>query len=328
MKRCICLLMVLIVLGAPALAEVYSGRTAALAKVAVLAEEAGTVASVEIQPGQRVSAGDALVELKPERVFASQDGAVSLVSAEAGDAVDGEVLEVAPIERYVVHCTVDKAYQSAASTFVHSGETLYIKCTADGTHRAVGVIAGIDGEEYSVLTLGGELYVGETVYLYRDADFTADQRVGIGTVVVNDVQTYESQGKLTRLCVGAGDAVERGQLLYEVGGGEITGTVAGVVASVSCQPGGEVKQGQVVAEIVPEGSVGVEIEVDETTVNNIAIGDVAALTFAGEEDERAVDGAVVEIRDSSEPGKYVVRIQPQTTDQLPLGMSVEARFSF
>lgn len=325
LKRWCIPLLILLSLSSAAVAEVYEGKTLALTTLTVCAEYSGTVEAVEALEGQRINAGDAIVRLKPEKTFASQDGTVSLVNAEAGDTVNGAVLEVMPTERYTIHCTVDKAYQSAASTLVHSGETVYIKCTKDGTHRAVGVITGIDGAEYRVLTLGGELYLGETVYLYRDADFTSTQRVGIGTAVVSDTQSYEADGRLTRLRVAAGDSVERGQLLFEINGGEILSPAGGIITSVSCRAGEGVEQNQAVAELVPEDGIGVEIEVDETDAARIAVGDSARLTFAGRESEEAVAGTVIEVSAIAESGKYAVRIRPETPQALPQGMSVEVR---
>lgn len=325
LKRCAALLLALICLCGAALAEVYEGQTAALSTVRVQAEQDGDVEAVPVLAGQRVTEGEPLVRLRADKTFAAQDGTVSIVYAEAGDDVSGAVLELAPVERYTVYCTVDKAYQSSESTLIHSGETVYAKCTADGTHRAVGVVTQVDGEEYKVLMIGGELYVGETVYLYRDADFTAQQRVGIGTVLASDTQPYEAEGALTLLRVAAGDAVERGQLLYAIGGGEITAPVGGIVASVSCQPGDAVQTNQTVAEIVPDGEIGVEIRVDETDVAKIRVGSAAQLIFAGQEDEDAVSGTVVEISAIADSGEYTVRIRPETDAVLPLGLSVEAR---
>ena len=317
--------LLLFLLAPAALAEVCEGRTAALETVQVRAAVGGSVEAVEVEAGQRVAAGEALIRLSAERTFASQDGTVSLVYAESGDTVSGPVLEIAPLERYAIHCTVDKAYQSADSTLVHGGETVYVKCTADGTHRAVGVVTQVEGSEFRVLTLGGELYVGETVYLYRDADFTADLRVGIGTVVVSDAVSYEAEGILTRLNVSEGDFVERGQLLYEIGGGEVSTPVAGIVASVSCEPGDAAAAEQAVVGIVPEGEVCVEIELDEAAAARVSVGDTAHLTFAGEEDEDASPGTVIEISAMAEDGRYAVRIRPESDRILPLGMSVRVR---
>lgn len=325
LKRWLTLLLALLSLAAPALAEVYSGTTVALSTVTVRAGDAGAVGAAQAVVGQRVEAGQALYPMKPQKTFASQDGDVSLVSAEVGDDVSGEILELSPTERYTIHCTVDKAYKSPATKLVHSGETVYVKCTHDGTHRAVGIVTAIDGAEYRVLTLGGELYVGETVYLYRDDAFTAAQRVGIGTVVVSDTEVYEAEGELTDLRVTEGDHVERGQLLYATGGGEITSPVGGIVASLSCKAGDAVEADQAVAEIVPDGAVGVEAQIDEADAAKLAVGDRVALTFAGYEDADAATGAVVAISGLADSGQYTVYIQPETDVPLPLGLSVEVR---
>lgn len=318
-------LAVALLLGATALAEVYEGQTAALSTVTVVSDAAGTLTSVEAEVGARVERGDALLELKGTPTFASQDGIVSLTRAFEGDAVDGEVLEIEPLERYQIYCTVDKAYQSADSTLVHSGETLFIKCTADGSHRAVGMVTKIEGEEYRVLTLGGALYIGETVYLYRDADFTAAQRVGIGTVVASDTETYSASGTLSSLRVDAGDTVERGQLLYEIGGGTVKAPVSGIVSAVSVQTGTAVEKDQVVAEIVPDDSVILEISVEESDAARIAVGDVAQIHFADDDEDVTWPGVVTDISALSDSGSYTVYIMPQAQRPLSLGMSAEVR---
>ena len=327
LKRWCVLLAALFSFSSVALAEYYEGKTAALSTVTVCAEADGKIEAVRVLEGQRVAAGEALFRLRSERTFSCQDGTVSLVNAGVGDSVGGTVLEIMPKERYTVYCTVDKAYQSAAATLVHSGETVYVKCTTDGSHRAVGVVTQIDGAEYRVLTLGGELYLGETVYLYRDGDFTAAQRVGIGTVVVSDTQTYEASGTLTRLLVAAGDEVERGQLLFEVNGGEISAPIDGIIAALSCRPGDSVGKDQAVAELVPDGEIGVEVQVDEADAAQIAVGDAALLTLAGQEDENAIEGTVAEISAIAKSDKYTVRIRPETDMALPLGMGVGVRLS-
>ena len=323
-RKLTALLLALLMIPA-ALAEVYEGTTAAMSTLTVTSEIAGTAQSVPVSVGSRVSAGDALAELSGEKAFAARDGQVSLLYAEAGDTADGTVLELSPMERYQIHCTVDKAYQSAQSTLVHSGETLYIRCTADGTHRAVGVVTQVNGEEYRVLTLGGELYVGETVYLYRDDAFTTAQRVGIGTVVVSDTQPYEATGTLTRLCVAEGDGVERGQLLYEIDGGSIQSPVSGIVTSLKIQPGDAVEKGQAVAGIVPDGQVCVEIQVEESEAAGITAGQTATLTPVGLDDDQSFTGTVASTAWVAEDGLYTVRILPEAGTSLPLGMSVTVR---
>ena len=324
LKKLTALLLALL-LPAAALAEVYEGTTAAMGTVTVRSEAAGKVESLGATAGQRVAAGDTLMTLASEKAFATQDGTVSLVEADAGDDVDGNLMEIMPVERYQIHCTVSKAYQSATSTLIHSGETVYVRCTSDGTHRAIGVITLVDGEEYRVLTLGGALYIGETVYLYRDADFTLEQRVGIGTVVSNDTEVIKASGTLTRLCVQAGDAVERGQLLYELNGGSVEAPVSGIVTAVNAQVGDSVSEDQAAFEIVPDGMVCVEIQVEETEAAAIRAGGRAELTPALGDGAIVIGGTVTDVSRVAADGAYTVRVLPDEGYALPLGMSVTVR---
>ena len=316
-----------LLLSATALAEVYEGTTAALSTVTVAAETSGLVQEIDAAAGSHVDAGEALVSMKPERVFATQDGTVSMVNAQVGDAVDGTLLEVTPLNRYQIHCTVDKAYQSAEATLVHSGETVYVRCTSDGTHRAIGVLTRVEGSEYRVVTLGGELYLGETVYLYRDEAFTASQRIGIGTVVANDPQSYEASGTVTSLWVEAGDGVERGQLLYAVNGETVSAPVSGIVTAVSVQPGDRIEADNLVAEIVPDGQVCAVIQVSESEASRFSPGQLVRLTKTYGPDETTFPGTVESISWVAENDQYAVRILPEAGVELPLGMSVTVRTS-
>ncbi|MBQ8111097.1 MAG: HlyD family secretion protein [Clostridia bacterium] len=317
-------LLALLLLPAAALGEAWEGETAALSGVTVRAEVPGVLESLETLAGARVTEGSVMARLGGEGVFASQDGEVAVVGVQAGQAADGVVLEIAPLEKYTVHCTVEGAYASAETMLIHAGETVYIRCTADGSHRAVGVVTQVDAGEYRVLTLGGELYIGETVYLYRDADFTLEQRVGIGTVVASDTQRYESTGTVTRLKVAAGDAVERGQLLYELDGGEVCAPVTGIVARVEAEAGSAVKAGQALFEIVPEEQVCVLLRLNESEAAGIVPGQSAELTPAGREDATLM-GTVLDVAWAASESAYEVRILPRSDEPLPLGMSVTAR---
>lgn len=318
-------LMLALLIPAAAGAEVYQGVTEALSALPVIASASGRVEALEAEAGQRVEAGQALVTLGAEKTFAAEDGVVALLEGELGADVDGTVLTLSPLERYTLYCTVDKAYQSADATLVHSGETLYVRCTADGTHRATGVVTEIDGEEYRVLTLGGELYVGETVWLYRDAECNADQRVGIATVVSSDARDYSASGRLTRLCVDAGDAVERGQLLFEIGGGSVEAVADGILSELRVAPGDAVEENQLIGSLVPEGQVCVAIELDEAQAAAVAPGQRAELIPAQADGEEAVGGEVIDVSRVAEDGVYIARILPDDGVSLPLGMTVEVR---
>ena len=324
MKKLTILLLALM-LTASALAEAYEGTTALLSTAVVTTGASGIVQALDVEVGSHVQAGEAVASMKPERVFAAQDGSISLVNAREGDRIEGTLLELMPLERFLIYCTVDKAYQSAESTLVHSGETVYVRCTTDGSHRAIGVLTAIEGEEYRVMTLGGELYLGETVYLYRSDTFAASQRIGIGTVVSNETQGYEASGTVSRLLVGEGDEVERGQLLYEINGGTIEAPVSGIVTAIDVSAGEAVDEGQALAEIVPDGQVCVEIQVGESEASSFSRGQRVALTQTFDAEEKRFGGTVIDSAWLAEDALYTVRILPDAGTALPLGMSITVR---
>ena len=160
LKKSLSLLAALALAASPALAEAYAGTTVVVRTTALTCASGGTLEELSLLPGQSVEAGEIVGSIRTEKVFAAWDGTVALCCAEAGDSVDGTVLEISPTSRYTVYCTVDGAYGEPETELVHIGEQLYLSCTANGTHKAVGVVTSIDGSEYQVEVIGGELYVG------------------------------------------------------------------------------------------------------------------------------------------------------------------------
>lgn len=303
-----------------ALAEVYTGQTVAAETLRVEAEQGAALSEVCVEAGDQVAEGATLAQVRATRVFASQDGTVARLLAEEGDSVDGSVLELSPVSLYTIYCTVDSAYSAADTKLIHSGEALYIRCTANGTHRATGIVTQIDSDEYRVLTTGGELYVGETVYLYRDADFTTSQRVGIGTVVGSEVESYEAAGVIQRICVEEGETVERGELLYEYTASDEAALVApadGIVVEVDSEAGA--------FTVAPLNSICVEAQVDEETAARLSVGDTLSLSYASDPEEAKIPGEITRISAVTEDGLYTVRIAPEETPER-LGLSVTVYF--
>lgn len=325
-KRILVGLLALCLLTGGALAEVYAGTTAAGRTVPVAAESGGTLDEVHVQSGDVVAEGNALASLRTTKVFAAEDGTVARILAKEGAAINGAVLELSPVSRYTIHCTVDGAYQTASATRIRAGESLYIRCTINGTHRGTGIITRIDGAEYRVETTGGELYIGEIVYLYRDADFTYTQRVGIGTVVTADTLPYESQGTLIRLHVSEGEYVERGELLYEIAEGretELTAPTGGIVTEAA-SPGDALRANQTVFAIAPFDEILVEIQVDETTAGQLSPGDPTELIYADDPEEASIPGTILSVSRVIENDLCTVRIAPEDPPAR-LGLTVYAR---
>ncbi|MDO5324146.1 MAG: HlyD family efflux transporter periplasmic adaptor subunit [Clostridia bacterium] len=327
LKKSLSLLAALALAVSPALAETYSGTTVAARTTALVSEAGGVLESLSLLPGQSVAAGETVGSTRAEKVFAAWDGTVALCHAEAGDSVDGAVLEISPTSRYTVYCTVDGAYGDPETELVHTGEQLYLRCTANGTHKAIGVVTSIDGAEYQVEVIGGELYVGETVNLYRDADFSAARRVGVGTAVVAEPIEYSASGTLIELCVTEGEEVERGELLFTYAQADSTQIICpagGVVASVLASPGDVLKIGQSVAELVQPGDVRIQVQLSAADAARIQLGDAATYIRADDPDETPRSAIVEGVSAIADGEDYVALLVPEDAD-LPLGLSVEVR---
>ena len=322
MKRILAGLLAALLLHGFALAEVYEGCTVAAVETPVEAACSGTLELLEAEAGEMVSAGDILAKIGTTKVFASQDGTIARIPN------DGEtVLELAPMERYRIYCTVEDARQTAETTLVHAGELLYARCKKNGTHRAVGMVTEIDGSQYQLLTLGGELYVGEAVRLYRNAEFSSDQLVGVGTVVGNDTEAYMCEGEVIQMHVQAGEAVQRGELLYDYAAGkklESSAPADGIVTGILAKPGDSVQENQVLLTLAPLDGILVEIRVDESAAAQLQPGERVELGYADSIEESSTCGTIISISAIAEEELYAVRIRPDEVRPV-LGMTVTVR---
>ena len=307
-------------------AEVYTGRTVAGRTETVSASSGGTVRTLNVSAGDKVTEGELIAATAVNEVFAGEDGTVAAVYAEAGDEMKGGcVVEVRPTEKYTIYCTVDdETYETPETMLMHIGETVYVKCTTNGTHRAIGIVTTIEGSEYHIETIGGELYLGETVYLYRDEDFSTKQKVGIGTVITTDTSRYTTEGRVLNINVEAGDTVEKGQLLYTWAEdrNEVTATCDGIVTEVSVSKGDRVEKDAPILTIMPETALRIEFTVPEQDLTEIAAGDTVRFVLPYDETETEYTSTIEHISALAEDGSYTVRVRPDDTD-LKLGMNVE-----
>lgn len=301
------LALALLLLPCGALAD-GEGKVTAARSFAVTAAYGGTVTAVSAQAGDWVSAQDVLATLTGEKVFASRDGVVAKVFAGAGEDASaaseayGAALAVEPVNRFTVYVTAEEAYDSADTRWISAGETLYMKCTKDGTHRGVGIVTQVDGLTYAILCIGGEFSNGETVYVYRDSAYSASQKVGEGTAIATDVDEYAAEGTVVNSCVADGDAVEAGQLLMETvsgapcgadwDGGQVRAGTDAIVLSVAVSEGDGIEQGQTVALLCAPGDLQVEFSLSEGELSEVAEGREVTVTF---EDGTACAGTIEQI---------------------------------
>ena len=339
-KSLLALCLSILCLAGAASAEItLSGTVVARETAAVTAAIGGAVEDVYVREGEWIEAGDAVASVAVTGVYAPADGTVRGVLAEAGDSAGEAVLYVAPLSRYTVSANISDAYSSAANKYVTIGETVYMRCTRDGSHVAVGRITGVTGSDYTVEVTGGELYMEETVYIYRDEEHSSSARIGSGTVSRTAELAVSGTGRVAEMYVSEGERVERGQLLFTcveadtvedaLLGGEIRSTASGVVASVAAQAGQQAAVGSTVLTVYPTEGFCVELSVEEADLAAVNVGDSVRLSFDFDaEGALTCEGTVTEISylgESTEAGTvYTAYVDFDAPEDVRLGMTVTA----
>lgn len=306
MKKLLCLLLGLVMLiGHAYAAGEFDGIVICDASVSVYAPFGGVISHIALREGTLLHVGDEIARVNTTKVLASEDGTVRGVFAEAGDSAESTVLYLAPVSKYTIQCSIDKAYDSVAAKYVTIGETVYIKCAKDGSHKAVGTITAVDGPSYTVQTTAGELYMEETVNLYRTPDYQTTQRIGSGQVSRTGARAVSGSGSVLKLHVKDGETVERGQVLFETVEGDIDAmtavsenilsTVDGVIAQLRVNIGQRVAKGDVVLTAYRWQDYQVRFTIPEESLSAVDIGDEADIYFDWNEESVPYRGTVSDI---------------------------------
>ena len=338
MKKMLILLLCLCLLsGSACAAGEFDGVVIAGETVSVSAPYGGVISHTALRAGTFLRTGDEIAKVNTTRVLAAEDGTIRGVFAAEGDSASGTVLYLAPVSRYTIACSIENAYNSAVNKYVTIGETVYIKCAPDSSHKAVGVITAVNGSEYTVQTTAGELYMEETVYLYRSPEYKSAQRIGSGKVGRTESIAVNGSGSLLKMHVEDGEEVERGQLLFETVEGDIDAlistdnifrsTVDGVVAEVKVQAGQKVSKGDVLLTAYRMQDYLIEFAIPEEELSSVQVGDAAGLYFSWNEDKsEPYAGVVTEVSymSTSTDGEvtYSGYIAFEADETVRLGMNV------
>ena len=337
------MLLVLGTAGAETLS--LSGTVEAGASVPVWAPIGGTVESVNVEEGMRVSAGDVLYTYKTEKIYAEEDGTVTGVFAQPGDDAEsvterwGACLYIEGTTRFTVSASLSKAYSDVETNFVHVGETVYLQDRTNSSRGGEGIITAVSGSSYTVTVTSGTFIADDQVYIYRDAEFSDSQRIGRGSVSRVSPVAVTGSGAVVSVAVKDGDQVKRGDLLmetltgtfdaYEMTGTEVKAAEEGVVMSVSASAGNSLNKGDAALQIVPASSVRVEAKVSADERKMIKAGDSAAIELETDE-SKTYTGTVRYVSEVPEEGedevtyKVVIDFTPDT--DAVLGMNVVVTF--
>ena len=294
-----------------------NGTVEAGVTVPVYAPIGGTVDTVSVEQGMRVSAGETLFSYRTEKTYASEDGTVAGVFAKAGDDAEkvtekyGADLYIEGTTIYSVSASISKAYNAAETTIVHTGETVYLVCRTDAKRFGTGVITAVDGSNYTVLVTEGNFIVGDSVTLFRDSAYTEKLRIGRGNIARVNPTAVTGTGAVVSVAVKDGDAVKRGDLLMETLSGtfegyEMTGTSVkaeeeGVIVSVAAEAGAAVNKGDIVIQMAPVSGMRVEAAVTADDRQALKAGDKVLIELEADE-SISYEGTVRYIAEMPEEG--------------------------
>lgn len=347
MKRILGMLLSLILLAAPGLAEsmTLEGTVVATKTVAVLSRGAGVLEEVSVQAGDRVEAGQELAALMCDVTYAEVSGTVKLYG-EPGESAEtlteryGAVAYVMPDIAFTVSATTRNAYDAAENKIIRSGETVYLRGTTDTAKTGTGTVTVVSGSSYTVEVTESTLEDGDTVYIYRDASLSAASRIGKGSVSHTEPVAYAGSGAVSETYVADGAHVEEGQPLFgtvETGAyaQRLASGVDGTVAEVQVSPGDAVEAGSLIAAVYPEDALRLRVLATETELQEIAVGQSVTLAFT---DGTAAQGVVERIagdRYTAAEGEdiddsdvlFAVYVQADGEVTLACGMTAQVSFN-
>lgn len=355
MKKTVAMLltMAMLMVTVPSLAAAtpegaaYSGKVTYRESMTLTAPFGGNLSDYSLRVGDTVSKGDALFTLSTTKVYAPIDGTVRGLMAKAGDEAAsvqnryGWLATIEPAGRYTVSGSTGNAYKNNdnnnVNRYLNPGETVYLRSSDEDERTGVGVITSVTGRSFTVEVTESNLNIEETATVYRDAKFSTSQRLAsYAKVQKADVTPITAEGSILRVAVTEGQAVKRGDLLFETVEGTllgltqadatVTAPVDGVLLSLPKTSGVAVKQDDVLATLYAADSLWVEFEVDEGDLDAVQVGGKVQVTLDALSGRAPIAGEVQSISaySSADDGdaKYTAYVALDTVENLRAGMTV------
>lgn len=309
-------------------------------QTAVKAPAGGELASFTLRAGDALNAGDLLMSILPQTVYAPADGTVAAVYAKAGDTADGAmtrygaVMHIDYADRYQFSGSNAGSRNTVENRDLHVGTPVYFR-SGDKQHFADGIITYADGRSFTAQVLGGDLDYTAKVEVFRTDEYTEAVRLSEGRLSAVAPYGVAASGTVLEMLVKPGDTVSAGDALFTfvpdtlapaarslAAATEIRAAEDCVVLSVSAQQGGAVQKGQPVAMVCARDDYRLVINAEEGDVNRFTPGDKMLVTF--EELDLAPVEATIEqvgaLGSGSEVSLYPVYLTFEVPQGVLLGM--------
>lgn len=348
MKKIIALLLMLMLLALPALADTIeaTGTVTATMMQTLLSPASAPIDTLFVQQGDHVDGGAGLLRLKTTAVYATQDGTVR-VFGQVGNATDaitsryGAVVYLEPAQRYTISASTRSAYNSDDTKLIHAGETVYLRATNNTKLTGTGTVTSVSNTSYTVEVDGTPFTSGLSINIYRDSAFAATTMIGNGKTAQTGAVLYTGSGYLTALHVTNGQSVQAGDCLFETLEGDFTpgdpdmallsAPASGVIAAIYTNSGSMATAQTALIDFYPDDGLRIFCSIPEEDTLRIHAGDSVSLLLPGEE-VASLFGHVEKIsllpdNTAAYGTTYTVSIIPDTMANLRYGMQVTVQFA-
>lgn len=307
----------------------------------ILAPYTGRVGDFDVRVGDELAAGDPLLEIAAEPVYAEFDGTVTGVFAKPGDAAAyvqdryGAALYMERDVLYMADCTTKGAASENEYKIVHAGERVYIQSDANSRRIGEAVVTSVEGRNFTLeVTSYDDIRLYEDICVYRDERFATNSQIGEGRVKRIDPIAVNAEGYVRSIYVQDGQQVSRGDLLFEVVPDRLDcfdssdGTVAmpesGVVLEIMAESGAEIAKDAPMAVYCAKQDMQLVCEADEEDLACMEVGMEVMVTLDAYGDQK-IEGTVERISAAgNEHGAFEVIIALVDTSLVRVGMSAAA----
>lgn len=294
--------------------------------LALKAPSSGLLAPFQARVGDVIGEGETIFEVEPVRVYADIDGTVADVYVAEGGVADaamaryGAVMRIEYADRYEINANAATGYNNAENRDLRVGTPVYLRSSNEG-HFADGVITGVNGLQFTVQVLGGDLVYTQDVKIYRESDYGNKSLLARGRLSSVAPYSVSASGTVMEVAVKAGDVVQEGDFLFSYvpdvlspddreDATRVKAERGLIMTALNVQQGAGVQKDQVLAYAAPLGEYELTAHAEEGDVHRFAVGDTLIARFE-ELDIPAVEATVLAISPLGSEGdvsKYEIRM--------------------
>lgn len=332
------LLLLLPLLSASAEALTLEGTVECVQSLPIVSLAKGNVNELRCAVGDRVTADQCIATVMTTKVYAPVTGKVWLWGS-AGDKLEeltaqyGAAAYIEPSQPYTIKTKAVDANGRAVE--VHPGQRAYLICMTDGKKTGEGVITAVGRDEYTVQVEQSNFADSDVISIYITADHAVANRIGRGNLTRAGISACGGTGYIVRTHVKSGDAVQKGDLIYETVEGsflpgaerldEIAVPEDGVIAEMKVGRGQEIDDKTVVALLYPDAQMRVRALAPESALSDYRVGDTVYITGQSGKTWMGIIEKISQIPEESENPYdrfYPLYITVAKNDGLYYGMNV------